>query len=386
MRGIIILAMITILPLACGNKSTNNYNNGITVSVSPRRQVVALDSTQLFTATVSGTSDHRVTWALNGDSTYGVISSLGLYQAPHLEPAHTDSIEVTAHSVADLSGIGTAWVFLHDPSIFYVSPSGRDDSLGIGSFDHPFRTISHALNLAANPLYAGVQTVKILAGTYDIAHDETFPLVPRSGLILRGAGIDSTFIVGPGGNAPANVVIKLDGSIGITIDSLHIATSDSNGIGIWIRGFISDIGVEHSHITGCNIGIMADSTRAPVIEENRITGDSIGISMNGMSGPYIRGCSISNCYKCGIEILDHALPDLGTRDTSFYAGNNTINFGQLAPQGRWLIYNLHPYLPGVDTIWAVHNTWQSQNLDDNYQYIYDHRRDTTVCAVMLSRP
>jgi hypothetical protein len=382
MRKIIILTMLAILPLACGNKSTNT-NNGISVSISPRRQIVALDSTQLFTAVVYGNSDQRVTWELAGDSTFGTISVLGLYRAPHVEP-NVDSIKISAQSVADLSGIGNAWIFLHDPAILYVDTSGHDDTLS-GSLGHPYRTITYALNGAVNA--SVVHTVSVGPGVYDQLHGETFPLSPRSGLILRGAGMNLTSIIGPGGaNQPANAVIALDGTYDITVDSLHLSTIDSSGIGIWLRRAIN-ITINKNQISRCNYGIKTDSTLIiSIFENNIIKNNFIGISVNGFCAPVIRGCHISNCYTNGIEIVGHAMPDLGTRDTSFFAGNDTIDFGQLTPQGRWLIYNLHPYLPGADTIWAIHNTWQSQNLDDNYQYIYDHRRDTTVCAVMLSRP
>ena len=381
MRKLVILALLAALPLACGNKSTNS-NNGVSVLVEPKWATVDLDTTFLFSATVYGSSDQQVTWELEGDTTYGTISQSGLYHAPHVEPANVDSIKVSAHSVADLSAIGVAWVFLQDPTIFYISTIGHDDTLGDGSLNHPFRTITYALNLSRNPVHSRVQILKIQAGTYDATHGEHFPLTPRGGLTLQGAGMDSTFIVGPGGSNPiTESVIALDNIYDIVIENLNIANPPS-GTGIWLRRS-SNISILRNQIDGCLIGMKVDSSLSiSSFEGNKITGDTIGISLNGVSNPVIRSCDISGCFNRCIEILGHAMPNLGTIDSLFYAGNDSIDFGQLTPSGRWLIYNLNP-----DTIWAVGDHWPFNNDGQNDLYIYDDNESGGASGpVMMRRP
>ncbi len=73
----------------------------ITISISPTMALLAVSTTQQFTATVSGTSNTAVTWSVDGvnggNTTVGTISTSGLYTAPATASTHT----VTATSVAD---------------------------------------------------------------------------------------------------------------------------------------------------------------------------------------------------------------------------------------------------------------------------------------------
>src|SRR5215467_3613476 len=58
----------------------------VTVRVRPARAPLTLTQPQQFTATVANTSNHNVTWAVDGvvggNSTVGTISSAGLYHPP----------------------------------------------------------------------------------------------------------------------------------------------------------------------------------------------------------------------------------------------------------------------------------------------------------------
>ena len=58
----------------------------VTVTVSPATASVVGGGTQQFTASLSNTVNHAVTWAVNGiaggDATVGTVSASGLYTAP----------------------------------------------------------------------------------------------------------------------------------------------------------------------------------------------------------------------------------------------------------------------------------------------------------------
>src|SRR5260221_3198638 len=111
--------LISLIALACfvsgcgGASSTPPPPQPISVSVSPTSQGVLLGAMQQFTATVTGTTNTSVTWAVNGatrgSATVGTISSSGLYTAPKDLPSPA-GVKVTATSAADTSKTADASV------------------------------------------------------------------------------------------------------------------------------------------------------------------------------------------------------------------------------------------------------------------------------------
>ena len=64
--------------------------NQVTVTISPTSVSIPVGGDRQFTATVSGSSNRAVTWAVNGvaggNPTVGTISATGLYHAPAAPP------------------------------------------------------------------------------------------------------------------------------------------------------------------------------------------------------------------------------------------------------------------------------------------------------------
>ncbi len=89
----------------------------ITVSVSPQTATLAAGTSSQFTATVQGSSNTAVTWAVDGiaggNSAIGTIGNDGAYTAPGAAGAHT----VTATSVANTSASASATVAVISMSI-----------------------------------------------------------------------------------------------------------------------------------------------------------------------------------------------------------------------------------------------------------------------------
>ncbi len=85
----------------------------VSIVVSPPVVTLAMNQTQQFTATVTGSSNTTATWSVNGvtggTSATGIISSSGLYTAPGAIPPG-NSVSVTATSQADPSQSATAVV------------------------------------------------------------------------------------------------------------------------------------------------------------------------------------------------------------------------------------------------------------------------------------
>jgi len=85
----------------------------VSVTISPARANVYLGHTAQFTATVQNSSNHSVTWQVNGtvggNSTVGKISASGLYTAPSKIPSG-GAVTVTAISAADTTKSASATV------------------------------------------------------------------------------------------------------------------------------------------------------------------------------------------------------------------------------------------------------------------------------------
>jgi|GEM_PF-762681 len=88
-------------------------NAAILVTISPAAVTLAVNSTQQFSASVSGASNTAVTWSVNGvtggNSTVGTIAVSGLYTAPGAVPSPS-TVTVTAMSQANASESASASV------------------------------------------------------------------------------------------------------------------------------------------------------------------------------------------------------------------------------------------------------------------------------------
>src|SRR5690242_10268561 len=101
-----------------GSSSTGNpvptpTPAAVAVSVSPASGTVQVAHTLQFTATVTGTANQSVTWAVNGvpggNAMVGAVSTSGLYTAPNSVP-NPSTVSVTAASSADSTKSGSAGI------------------------------------------------------------------------------------------------------------------------------------------------------------------------------------------------------------------------------------------------------------------------------------
>ena len=100
--------MVTAVAMADTTKSATasvtvnpGSTSGVSVTISPTSAMLAIGTTQQFTANVTGTTNTAVTWSVDGtnggNSNVGTVDSSGLYVAPATAGSHT----VVATSVAD---------------------------------------------------------------------------------------------------------------------------------------------------------------------------------------------------------------------------------------------------------------------------------------------
>src|SRR5439155_12758361 len=87
----------------------------LAVSISPTSASIQAGQSQQFTATVQNANNTAVTWQVNGatggNSTFGMISSSGLYTTPPVVP-NPSALNITAVSQADTTKSASASVII----------------------------------------------------------------------------------------------------------------------------------------------------------------------------------------------------------------------------------------------------------------------------------
>lgn len=125
----VLLISLALIPLAaCGGSPA------VTITVSPATANVSTSQVQQFTSTVTNASTTAVTWQVNGVtsgdvSTFGSISSAGLYTAPSIVPSPA-TVTITAISVADTNKTSTATVTIQLGANLAINPSSLSMTAG----------------------------------------------------------------------------------------------------------------------------------------------------------------------------------------------------------------------------------------------------------------
>jgi hypothetical protein len=117
-----LLAAYCLLLLGCGGSgqqtaSSSSSSPVISIAIFPSAASVPLGQSKQLVATVCGTTDDGVVWAINGlqggSSATGTVSSTGTYLAPSTAPAG-NSVTVAAISVADHSKSANVVITIQD--------------------------------------------------------------------------------------------------------------------------------------------------------------------------------------------------------------------------------------------------------------------------------
>jgi len=125
---LILFSLIVFLAAGCGGSSSTTTPI-VYVTLSPLNVSVALGTTQQFTETTSGSANTDVTWQVNGitggNSTYGTISTTGLYTPPATVP-NPATVTVTVISQANTADIANASVTIISGVSVSVSPASAN--------------------------------------------------------------------------------------------------------------------------------------------------------------------------------------------------------------------------------------------------------------------
>lgn len=306
----------------------------------------------IATVTPEQTSSQNVTQGVGGGSapvTIAASTNLGL--TPTLQPV------ITA---------------VQAKTIVYVNPAlGTDTSGGGTSETAPYRTLTYALKQAQPGTL-----IQLASGSYTQETGEIFPIIIKSGVILRGD--ESTFgknVLISGGAASQTQTfrvqnISVQAEKDCQIRGVTITNPKSRGTALWIEStnptvqnntFIKSLR-EGIFVTGSaapkiinnlftennangisvareaqgeirnnvfqntGFGMAIGDSSAPTVIGNQVMQNKDGIVISHTSRPVLRQNIIENNMRSGVVAISDAQPDLGTTTSP---GNNIIrNNGQ----------------------------------------------------------
>jgi hypothetical protein len=148
----VLLTLLLPVLLSCGGGSAARNPNGsdppISVAIADRYVVLGAGEAHQFTATVTGSSNTKVTWNLSGctGDICGTISATGLYTAPAVIPIEA-TVTVTATTEADPAKADSAAVE-QMPIAVSISPAG--------AWVAPGGTTDFTASVHYDPQHAGV--------------------------------------------------------------------------------------------------------------------------------------------------------------------------------------------------------------------------------------
>lgn len=182
---------------------------GASVILTPGSANLITGASQQFTATVQGSTDQSVTWAVNGiiggTSSLGFVNSAGLYTAPSVPPSPA-TVSVQATSVALPAANGSASVTIKSPApvITSVTPN-------------PLNTGSFSLVVQGSGFQSGA-TVRLNGATLTTSFVSATQLTASGSTSTAGSAVPVT-VLNPDGQVSAawNISVVNPTQVSVTI-------------------------------------------------------------------------------------------------------------------------------------------------------------------------
>jgi hypothetical protein len=221
-RLIPVLVCATLFSAAgCGSGSSSTTPI-VYVTISPLSVSVSLGSTQQFTETTSGSANTDVTWQVNGitggNSSYGTISTSGLYTPPATVPSPA-TVTVTVISQANTADLANASVTIVSSASVSVSPSAVD--LQLGKTQQFTATVTGSSNTAVTWQAGGITGGNSTVGTITSSGLYT---APSSGSTPFGVSIRAISQVDATKFATASATVHGGISVSVTPNPATVAT------------------------------------------------------------------------------------------------------------------------------------------------------------------
>lgn len=291
--------------------------------------------------------------------------------------------------------------------VIFVNQQTGTDSAGGGTEAAPFKSIAFALQQAQ----AGT-VVQLAPGSYTKESGETFPLVVKAGVTLRGDETNrgqGIVITGSGkytSRTFAQQNISILAENGSTISGITVTNPDSRGTAVWVEStnptitsntftsskregvFVTGTGnpviennifvqnegngvtvvrsakgeIRKNTFQSTGFGIAVGDQASPTISENQIVQNNGGIVINGSAKPILRGNVIQESRDNGIVVTQNAQPDLGTQESP---GKNFIrNNGSKDPKKFFDVLNVTK-----NTIIAIGNDIDEKRISGKVEFV-----------------
>ncbi len=409
----ILLSIFVIM--GCGDDDIVQVEEELFVFIVNDTATVFYNEPYQLTFHVYVTTDTTVKWYINGiengNDTLGTIDSNSVYLNEQ-NSVTIDDIWLKAVSQVDTTKSDSINLTIRDRYLVYVD-SASDDATGKGTIAHPYRTITQGLAKAIQG-----QIVRVAAGTYN--DGETFPLIPRDEVGVKGADTSQTIVQPPSNQAAfrfryensyiENLTIRglnkqgigvqfgdpenpdyTDGidtlkTQNIVIENVHTAAIKSGqstnikftGVNVrnCVYGFVVDepgdkailTGTRFTDIDSIAINLIDPITSTLDLNSVSIDGANIGVFISEGSFGFLLGTTFANIDSIGVL-------NSGNADLEGVSGGDN-DFSALT---TWCFYNLSP-----NTISAQGNTWPSSDSTTiDTQYIYDDDENENLGVVVF---
>jgi len=252
-------------------------------------------------------------------------------------------------------------------TVIYVNPATGTDNPGTGTTSAaPYKSISFALSQAQSGA-----VIQLAPGNYNQESGESFPLLLKPGVTLRGdeATKGQAILITGGGFYTSRFFARQDITIladqDTTINGVTVTNPNGRGTGVWVEStnpviknstftnsvregvFVTGTGnpkIENNlfvqnkgngisvtksaqgEIRGnlfqdTGFGLAIGGTSTPLIVENQIVENQDGLFISESAKPILRKNVIQNNKRDGVVATVNAAPDLGTNENP---GGNLI--------------------------------------------------------------
>ncbi len=274
-------------------------------------------------------------------------------------------------------------------TVIYVNPATGTDNPGTGTTSAaPYKSISFALSQAQSGA-----VIQLAPGNYNQESGESFPLLLKPGVTLRGdeATKGQAILITGGGFYTSRFFARQDITIladqDTTINGVTVTNPNGRGTGVWVEStnpviknstftnsvregvFVTGTGnpkIENNlfvqnkgngisvtksaqgEIRGnlfqdTGFGLAIGGTSTPLIVENQIVENQDGLFISESAKPILRKNVIQNNKRDGVVATVNAAPDLGTnenpggnliRNNTRYDVNNATKTGKILAVGN----------------------------------------------------
>lgn len=271
----------------------------------------------------------------------------------------------------------------------YVNPAtGADRAGGGATSSAPYKSISFALSQAQPGA-----VIQLAPGTYNQQSGETFPLLVKPGVTLRGdeASKGQGILITGGGLYTSRFFARQDITIlaeqDTTIAGVTVTNPNSRGTAVWVEStnpiiknstftnsvregvFVTGTGnpkiesnlfvqnkgngisitktaqgeIRNNLFQDTGFGLAIGGTSTPLVVENQIVQNQDGLFISESAKPVLRKNVIQNNKRDGVVATVNALPDLGTnedpggnliRNNTRYDVNNATKTGKIIAVGN----------------------------------------------------